>query len=437
MQKQFLKYIEKIGVNTEAKILVAVSGGLDSMALLHLFHLSGFSIEVAHCNFNLRGTESDADEQFVKAVCIDLGVRVYNKRFETEKYAKENGVSIQMAARDLRYAWFEELRAEKNFDYIATAHHQDDQVETLLLNLTRGTGLKGMHGILPKHGVLIRPLLFTNRESLEAWMESKSYKYREDSSNASVKYARNKLRHKVLPTLKEINPSASNTFQENAERFSAVEKNVSFLYEKERSKLFVHKDEESHLILDELLKYPSAIDVIFHFISEFDFNDWRAIENLLGAESGKRITSSSHVLLKDRNLLILKKKEEKLEQEYEILEECIQIFNPFSAKIQVVQKEEFTLSKDIEIAALDFNRLVFPLTLRKWRKGDVFYPLGMKGKKKLSDFFIDTKMSVFEKENTWILCSGEDIVWVVGQRIDERFKLVEQTQKVYLVTLNK
>lgn len=437
MQKQFLKYIEKIGLNTEAKILVAVSGGLDSMALLHLFHLSGFSIEVAHCNFNLRGAESDADEQFVKAVCTNLGVKFFYKRFETEKYAKENGLSIQMAARDLRYAWFEKLRAEQNLDFIATAHHQDDQVETLLLNLTRGTGLKGMHGILPKHGVLIRPLLFTSRESLEAWMESHSYKYREDSSNASVKYARNKLRHKVLPILKEINPSASNTFQENAERFRAAEQNTSFLYERERSKLFVQKEGGAHLILDELLNYPSPIDVIFHFISEFGFNDWRAIETLLGAESGKRIASSSHVLLKDRNSLILKKKEERHETEFEILEECVQIFNPFSAKIQVMQKEEFNLSRDSEIAALDFNRLVFPLILRKWRKGDVFYPLGMKGKKKLSDFFIDTKMSVFEKENTWILCSGEDIVWVVGQRIDERFKLVEQTQKVYLVTLNK
>jgi len=437
MQKQFLKYCEKIGLSKKTKILLTVSGGLDSMALLHLFHLSGFSIEVAHCNFNLRGEESNGDEQFVKETCDALDISFHCKHFDTETYSQLEGVSIQMAARDLRYTWFEELRRENQFDYIATAHHQDDQVETLLLNLSRGTGLKGMHGILPKQGYLLRPLLFASRASLEMWMESKPYKHREDSSNVSVKYSRNKIRHQVLPVLKEINPSLSNTFQENTERFASAEQNLSFLYENERSNLFLQKGEELHLVLSELMKYPSPIDVAFHFISEYGFNDWKAIENLLSSESGKMIFSKSHLLLKNREELVLKIKEEKLESTYSIDENTSHLSDPISLSLYCESAKGFKIPKSSFVAALDFDKLSFPLELRKWQNGDIFHPIGMRGKKKLSDFFIDKKMSLFEKENSWILCSDKQIVWVVGHRIDERFKLVENSQKVYLVKLNE
>ena len=437
MQKQFLKYCEKIGLNLQTKVLVAVSGGLDSIALLHLFHSAGFSIEVAHCNFNLRGEESNGDEQLVKETCDSLDISFHCKNFETEKYAQDNGVSIQMAARDLRYAWFEDLRVEHKLGFIATAHHQDDQIETVLLNLSRGTGLKGMHGILAKQHYIIRPLLFCDRHSLELWMAEKGYSHREDSSNASDKYSRNKIRHQVLPVLKEINPSLSNTFQENTERFGASENNLSFLYEKERAHLFVQKAGEYHLVLSELKKYPSPIDVVFHFISEYGFNDWKAIEHLLSSESGKMIFSKSHQLLKNREDLVLKIKEEKLESTYSIQEHTKQLSEPICLGLDCKSAKGFQIKKDSFEAALDFDKLSFPLELRKWQNGDVFHPLGMKGKKKLSDFFIDKKMSLFEKENTWILCSNNQIVWVVGHRIDERFKLVENSQKVYLVKLNE
>jgi len=437
MLDKFLNNCAKIGLNKETKILLAVSGGLDSMALLHLFHLSGFSIEVAHCNFNLRGYESNGDEQFVKETCDSLDISFHCKHFDTEKYAHEHGISIQMAARDLRYIWFEEVRSANNIDFIATAHHQDDQVETILLNLSRGTGLKGMHGILAKQQFIIRPLLFCDRHSLELWMSENRYSHREDSSNASEKYSRNKIRHQVLPILKEINPSLSNTFQENTVRFEASEKNLSFLFEKERSNLFIQKGAEQHLILSELKKYPSPIDVVFYFISEYGFNDWKAIGNLLNSESGKVISSETHLLLKNREELVLKIKEEKLESAYSIDENTSHLSDPICLSLNCKSVKGFQIPKSSFEAALDFDKLSFPLELRKWQNGDVFHPLGMKGKKKLSDFFIDKKMSLFEKENTWILCSNNQIVWVVGQRMDERFKLVENSQKVYLVKLNE
>jgi len=436
MQKQFLKYCEKIGLKNEAKILLAVSGGLDSMALLHLFLKSGISVQAAHCNFNLRGEESDGDEQFVKDTCDSLEIPIHIKHFDTEKYAQSRGISIQMAARDLRYAWFEEVRAANNLDHIATAHHQDDQIETILLNLSRGTGLKGLHGILAMQNKLIRPLLFTDRSALETWMSGNNFAYREDSSNASLKYSRNKLRHQVIPILKEINPSLSNTFQENAERFGDGEQNLSFLYEKQRQSIVLQKGAEQHIVLSELLKYPSPIDVLFYFINAFGFNDWKAIENLMSSESGKMISGETHELLKDRSAFILREKQKEFNHSFDIAKDQESISDPISLSFQTVDGKEFDLNASKHIAALDFDKLQFPLELRTWQKGDIFQPLGMRGKKKLSDFFIDQKMSLFEKENTWLLCSAGQIVWIVGHRIDGRFKLVETSQKVYLVRLN-
>lgn len=437
MQKKFLKYCEKIGLKNETKILIAVSGGLDSMALLHLFRLSGFSVQAAHCNFNLRGEESERDEQFVKDTCDALGIPIHLKHFDTEKYAQLQGVSIQMAARDLRYTWFEELRVESKLDFIATAHHQDDQIETILLNLSRGTGLKGMHGILSVQNYLIRPLLFTDRQQLESWISSNNLTYREDSSNASEKYYRNKIRHQLIPSLKEINPSLSNTFQENTERFAASEKNLSFLFEKQRHTILVQKGEEQHIVLCELLKYPSPIDVLFYFIADFGFKDWKAIESLLSAASGKIISSETHELLKDRMALILREKQGVKSTSFNISEAQECIFDPIPLSFRIVDRKEFELNKSKHVAALDFDKLQFPLELRRWEKGDVFQPLGMSGNKKISDFFIDEKMSLFQKENTWLLCSAGEIVWLVGHRIDERFKLVGTSQKVYLVHLNE
>ena len=437
MQKQFLKYCSKIGLNQQSTVLVAVSGGLDSMALLHLFQSSNFEIIVAHCNFNLRAEESDADQHFVKSACKSLGVPFYTKHFDTESIVHTEGVSIQMAARDLRYLWFEELRIAKNIDFIATAHHQDDQTETLLLNLCRGTGIKGMHGILANHNLLIRPLLFTDRKSLLSWMNLNGFTFREDLSNASLKYTRNKIRHKVLPVLKEINPSLPLTMQQNAERFYGSENNLSFFYERDKNKFIKSVGQDIHLDLTAIQLYPSPIDLLFYFLSEYGFQDWKAIENLLISSTGKVVSSKSHQLLKNRNSFVLTKTKTINTNEYLIQEDLRFISNPINLTFESASFEEFNFPKTTSVAALDLNCLQFPLLLRKWKSGDVFQPLGMKGKKKLSDFFIDRKLTVFDKRNIWVLCSGTKIVWIVGHRIDERFKLVKNSQKVYLVQLNK
>ena len=436
MQKAFLKYCNEIGLGKDDKILVALSGGLDSVALLYLMHMSGFYVEAAHCNFNLRGEESDADAQFVKELCAGLGLTVHMKNFDTEAHANDFGVSIQMAARDLRYAWFEELRSKNGLAYIATAHHRDDQVETVLINLSRGTGLKGMQGMKPLQNKIIRPLLFTDRSALELWMQKEKHAYREDSSNASIKYTRNKLRHQVIPILKTLNPSLSTTVQENVERFAGSETNLSFLLEKERQNIVLQKGTEQHFILSALTAYPSPSSVLYYFISDFGFHDWKAIENMLNSESGKIIYSQTHALLKDREVLVLREKKTVEQSRYLIEKTKPGISSPLQMQFSCVPAKDFKINTSSLVAALDYDKLTFPLELRKWKEGDAFQPLGLKGKKKLSDFFIDQKKNLFEKENTWLLCSNDQIVWVVGSRIDERFKLVEKTQKVYLAELN-
>mgnify|MGYP003388545237 FL=1 len=376
-------------------------------------------------------------EKFVIDLGASLNIPLHIKQFNTESFAKDNGISIQMAARDLRYSWFEEIRKSNKLDYIATAHHQDDQIETILLNLARGTGLKGMHGILAKHEHLIRPLLFCDRPDLELWMSENKYLFREDSSNASVKYSRNKLRHQVLPILKEINPSLAKTFHGNTQRFNASEKNLSFFYEKERSSVLSGNDVYLKINLSKIQEYPSPIDALFYYLADFGFQDWSAIEQLLHAESGKIISSPSHQLLKNREELVLQKINSLISEEYLIDENLKTLASPIDLSFECRSTKGFNLIKDSSVALLDFDKLTFPLVLRKWKNGDVFQPLGMRGKKKLSDFFIDKKMSLFEKQNTWVVCSDEQIVWVLGMRIDERFKLVDESQKLYLVQLNK
>lgn len=436
MKNQFLKYCSSIGIEKSSKILLAVSGGLDSMALLQLFHGTGFLIEVAHCNFNLRADASDKDALMVQGVCQELGLVCHIKEFATKEYSENNKISIQMAARDLRYEWFEALRLERQLDYIATAHHQDDQVETLLINLTRGTGIKGLKGIQPISNLLIRPLLFCDRPKLEKWMQSHEYLFREDQSNHSLLYLRNKIRHQVLPILRKINPSISKTFHQNAERISCSEENLSFFYEQQRKKVIQIRGDQICLILPELYKFPSPMAAIFYFISGFGFSDWSAVSHLLTAQSGKIILSSSHQLLKDRDCLIIRENIKQHFKKYFIDQSITSIVDPRKIHFQTIDIAHFEMSSSPNQAALDFHKLVFPLVLRKWNKGDLFRPLGMKRDKKLSDFFIDQKLSLFEKENVLLLCSLEQIVWVIGHRIDERFKLVKNSQKVYLVRIN-
>ncbi len=423
------------------RILLAVSGGVDSAVMCDLFRRAGFRLGIAHCNFMLRGKESEDDEKFVRLLAKKYGVPFFGKKFKTADYAQQEGCSVQMAARQLRYEWLEETRNKNKFSFIATAHHGNDSVETLILNLVRGTGIAGLHGILPWRGHIIRPLLFAGREEIECYARESNIAFREDSSNSSGKYLRNKIRHEVIPVLKEINPSLEETFQRNIERIREAEKIFKIFIEEQRKRLVITEKNRSLISLEALKAAEPLQTILFEILRPFGFNEKqvRDVVQALPGIAGKKFYSSSFRLLKDRKHLIIEpagKGKEKsavyaINKNTDVLDAGDTRFffahkaPPFAGKI----------SKDARTACLDGALLKFPLMLRKWKPGDSFYPLGMKKRKKISDFFIDSKISLGEKEKVWILTTGKEIVWVAGQRIDERFKITPKTGKMYMVRM--
>jgi len=422
---------------TKSKLLIAVSGGLDSLVLTHLCHQTKLNIALAHCNFNLRGNESDADEDFVLQLAEDLNLEVFVESFETETYAKERQLSIQMAARELRYAWFKELTVQLGFDYLLTAHHADDNLETFLINFSRGSGLEGLTGIPEINGNLVRPLLPFSREQIEAYANENNLKWREDSSNASTKYLRNKLRHDVIPALKESNPqllqNVKNTISFLKESNEIVEDRIVEI----QKKVVIAEDDLVKLDFKKLQKLSNPKAYLYHLLKDFNFTEWEDVANLLNTQSGKQVFSETHRLLKDRSYLILSEivipndGEESfiINEIQEHLESPIGTLNISTVK-QLKQLNNSTICVDKE-------KLKFPLTLRKWKEGDFFHPFGMKGKKKLSKYFKDEKLSLIEKEQMWVLCSKNDIVWVIGKRTDERFKVTESTEQILKIELKK
>ncbi|HSD14504.1 MAG TPA: tRNA lysidine(34) synthetase TilS [Flavobacterium sp.] len=433
MLQKFQNHINKIlPFLREKKLLLAVSGGIDSMVLIHLLHQLKFDISVAHCNFNLRGNESDGDAEFVKSICGKINIDFFLNSFKTSEYASLNKLSIQVAARQLRYDWFNELLEIEGFDYLLTAHHLDDSIETFLINFTRGTGLEGLTGIPQQNDKIIRPLLIFTREEIENYAKENQIQWREDSSNASDKYLRNKLRHKVIPILKELNPGFSNSFLQTLENLQQSESMVDdasrIVYRK------VVKDVNSQKIinLEELMILPNYQAYLYQWLKPFGFTAWNDIYDLVEAQSGKQVFSEKHRLLKDRNTLILTKKKEIEKEVYAVYQEVENSEIPL--KISVCDKGDITFgNKDIIFA--DKDTLKFPLEFRKWEEGDYFYPFGITGKKKLSKYFKDEKFSLVEKENTWLLCSENQVVWVVGKRADRRFSVNETTQTIIKIEL--
>ncbi|MES2286778.1 MAG: tRNA lysidine(34) synthetase TilS [Bacteroidota bacterium] len=457
---------EKLFSTTE-KVLLTVSGGIDSVLMCELFHKAGLNFGIAHCNFQLRNEESDEDETFVNTLAEKYNVPFHFIKFNTAVYAKKNKVSIQIAARDLRYQWFEEIRKEYDYNYVATAHHQDDSIETFFINLLRGTGISGLHGILPKHGAIIRPLLFTTKNEIESYAKKHKLKYREDSSNASDKYVRNKIRHHVTPVLKELNPGFENTFNKTINHLREVELIYKKDIETKRSKIVKQEKNNILISIKQLKKLQAITTYLYEFLKPYNYNTSTVEEiiSTLDGESGKQFFSNSHRLIKDRELLIIEPRKES--QEIRIKKQETGIKNQelrnkkqgsgldtMDSEITVLknQKEidldtlklsfksevnspDTEIQKSTSIAYLDLEKLEFPLEIRKWQKGDVFYPFGMKGKKKLSDFFIDKKLSLNQKENAWLLTSKGKIAWVIGQRIDNRFKITDKTRKIYIVKL--
>lgn len=424
------------------KLLLAVSGGIDSVVLTHLLYKLGYDISIAHCNFSLRGKESNKDEAFVVELGEKLMVPTFTKKFDTESYAAEKGISTQMAARELRYNWFSNIIAKNNIDYIVTAHHKDDVIETVLINLTRGTGLDGLTGIPEINGNIIRPLINFTRNEILVYATHKKLSWREDSSNSSIKYVRNKIRHKVVPFLKEINPNLLETFSKTLQNFRNSQEIILDRVNEIRKQVFSNVNNEIHLNLLNLKKLHNPKIYLFELLKEFGFTEWDDVANLITAQSGKQLFSKTHRLLKDREILILTKITNQINNPiYNIPKNCTVIEKPIHLTFEKIdipfdtknhKNKLFSeiISTEINTITVDFDKLKFPLTIRKWQKGDYFFPIGLQGKKKVSKFFKDNKLTLVEKENAWILCSEDKIVWIIGQRLDERFKVTENTCSV-------
>jgi len=437
--KSFQEHIdEKFPFLVEKRLLVAISGGLDSVALTHLCQDSGLNISLVHCNFNLRGTESDADEAFILNLAEHLNLEVFIDSFLTEDYAKANKLSTQMAARELRYDWFYDLAETLSFDYILTAHHADDNLETFLINLSRGTGIAGLTGIPEIHGKLIRPLLPFSREYLENYAIQNNITWREDSSNATNKYLRNKIRHQVVPILKEVNPQILPNFQTTIEHLNDTADIVEESLNAVAKRAIVDLD-ENHITfkISEFKKVNNPKAYLYEMLKAYGFTEWNDIVVLLDAQSGKQVFSKTHRLLKDRVHLILSELDTDFNVSVplagvEALERDLKL--PFGTMIfEHVDSIGYTGMNTIFI---DKEKLKYPLTVRKWQEGDAFYPFGMKGKKKkLSKYLKDEKLSLLEKENVWLLCSKGYVVWVIGMRADDRFRVSEKTESILRIGL--
>ncbi len=420
------------------KVLLTVSGGIDSMVMTHLFKQVGIEYAIAHCNFGLRGNESDEDAFFVQEVAQVQGIPFYIKRFDTKEYAKQNKLSIQEAARSLRYNWFESLIKETDLDLYATAHHFDDQTETFFINLFRGTGISGLRGILPKNGNCIRPLLFASRARIVKFAIENRINYREDSSNANNDYLRNRIRHNILPALEKTNSGYRIGIQNTFKALSSTEHFVLSQIDALKKRMFRKCQQHFEISIVELLKNECPDFVLYELLKPFDFN-FAVVKNIiksLNGEPGKIFLSFTHEVILDRKTLLISPLIIQETEIFEIDENKTEIFQPLHFKLEIKPlTKKSVIEKNPDIAFLDFNKIKFPLRIRKYQQGDYFYPLGMKNRKKLSDFFIDNKFSLLEKRNTWLLLSGKEIAWVVGKRIDERFKLTSQSENAIIIRL--
>ncbi|AHM63329.1 hypothetical protein D770_25420 [Flammeovirgaceae bacterium 311] len=409
-----------------------------------MFSHSPYTFAIVHANFGLRGQESEEDARFVEKLAQQVGVSFYTRRLAAAAAAQEEGVSIQMAARDLRYVWFEELCQEQHFDCIATAHHMSDQAETLLLNLSRGTGIAGLHGISPKRGKLVRPLLFATRRELETYALQHQLSWREDSSNSSLKYRRNKIRQQVMPVLKELNPRVEWAMQETSHRLRAAENLLKQIVNQLRPLLLEERNGHFYLDLPRLLQEVEPQYLLGELLAPFE-GSWQEAGLILqtwqkpqSTTSGKWFSTPTHKLAIDREQLIISPIQEKNLQALSLLPADRQVTAGSKLlEIRRVAAKDYQIDPDPAVAALDFGKLQFPLQLRPPQPGDWFRPLGMRGKKKLSDFMIDRKIPVNLKEEVLLAVSGDAIAWVIGYRQDERFKITPQTEEIFEIRLVK
>jgi len=431
------KFKEHININfpflKDKKLLIAISGGVDSVVLAHLFSELNFNISLAHCNFQLREKESNLDEEFVKLLSQKTSNQIFTIKFDTEKFASKNKFSTQIAARQLRYNWFQEIIKKHSFDYVLTAHHADDNLETFLINLTRGSGLDGFTGIPKINGNIVRPLLAFSREEILAYAKTNTIDWREDASNATTKYIRNKIRHKVLPVLKEINPNLLETFAKTLENLQESKQIIEDKIADISSEVINSKNDVLKINIEKIIQLSNPKAYLYQLLKEYNFTEWNDVYNLLSAQSGKQIFSKTHRLIKDRAFLLLSKTVISNEKELFLIDESqSEIIHPIHLNFEVVQQKSTENKQTIYV---DKDLLKYPLIVRKWQNGDYLYPQGMQGKKKLSKYFKDEKLSLLEKENTWLLCNSEnEIIWVLNHRQDRRFSLKNTSNNILKIT---
>ena len=418
------------------RLLVAVSGGPDSIVLLDALHREGFSVVVAHCNFHLRGDASNEDAEFVRTLATKYQLPYCQVDFDTEKVAEERKVSIEMAARDLRYDWFEQMADEHDCDLIAVAHNADDVVETFFLNLTRGSGLQGLSGMAELRGRVVRPLLKVSRKQIMEYIDEYQLQYRIDATNLETVYTRNKVRHDIIPQFEKLNPSFLSTMHNNMHFIASAQSIVEAYATEAYTSVVKIANERIIFDLKELTKYQGIDTLLFIWLTPYGFSSdvvmqlYRSLGDNL---SGKQFFSATHRVVLERETLELGVRSDELEvrrDEFVISQVDALLENPIRLEISNVDIADFKLIKSANVACLDADKLQYPLRLRRWQQGDWFIPFGMKGRKKLSDFFVDKKFSTSEKEQLWLLTSGDDIVWVVGHRVDARYAVTDKTKKV-------
>lgn len=435
MLSQFQTHIRsKFPELLEQRFLLACSGGLDSVVLAHLCDKSQLDFALAHCNFGLRGKESDADAKFVTELADKMARPIFLAHLDTIGYVNQNKVSVQMAARELRYTWFKKILNENSMSILVTAHHADDDLETFLINLSRGTGIDGLLGIPSRTDVLCRPLLQFSREQISEYAKSNNLEWREDKSNSDTKYLRNKIRLEIIPELKELHP----TFLENFKRTQNFLKQTSKIADQRlqeiKEELFMHEDNVTKIPIEKLKELEPLSAYLYGLLSEYGFTEWDNVAELLDAMSGKYVLSETHKLLKDRKFLLLSERqsEDSTQQRFLIEKGQETITEPLMMKFSIVDSRDNNTDAIIYVAK---KALKYPLVIRKWNNGDYFYPLGFHGKKKLAKFFKDEKIDVFAKQAQWLLCSGDDIMWVIGRRADERFKVKESTEEILRIEI--
>ncbi|SHI89304.1 tRNA lysidine(34) synthetase TilS [Flavobacterium terrae] len=432
---QYLKqHIEKnLSFITGKNLLLAVSGGIDSMVLVDLFSKLDFKLGIAHCNFQLREEESNGDEEFVKTQSKKYTIKGHYKSFDTKNYSEEKKISIQQAARELRYNWFNELLEKEGYDFLLTAHHLDDSLETFLINFTRGTGIEGLTGIPEVNRNVIRPLLIFSRDEIENYAKENKIEWREDSSNASDKYFRNKIRHHVIPILKELNPSLLESFENTIKNISGTNTLVKDALNTNFKVIATQKNSETYFDIEKLVQLENYKSYLYEWLKSFGFSDWQSIYELIHSQSGKQIFSENYRLLKDRNQLILSEIGiNNNEESFSINENENSIVKPINLSIC---NQSYISEPTKSCIFVNKEKLKFPLKIRKWQEGDYFYPSGMQGKKKVSKYFKDEKFSLIDKENTWLLCSNNEVIWIINHRADQRFLANNNTQQILKIEL--